>query len=87
MSDCPSTGGRTDAGGLTDLDAAPRPVTGPRLARLARQLEEARDALTEAFWAEAARTGTPLVEELDDDPGTGPSPSSGAATAPPAGSS
>ncbi|WP_433399131.1 enterochelin esterase [Streptomyces sp. CA-146814] len=74
MSDCPPTGGRTDAGGLTDLDAAPRPVTGPRLARLARQLEEARDAaardaLTEAFWAEAARTGTPLVEELDDDPG------------------
>ncbi|WP_432152038.1 enterochelin esterase [Streptomyces sp. bgisy029] len=74
MSDCPPTGGRTDAGGLADLDAAPRPVTGPRLARLARQLEEARDAaardaLTEAFWAEAARTGTPLVEELDDDPG------------------
>ncbi|MBK3590075.1 DUF3327 domain-containing protein, partial [Streptomyces sp. MBT57] len=26
-------------------------------------------ALTEAFWAEAARTGTPLVEELDDAPG------------------
>ncbi|MEW5539519.1 enterochelin esterase [Streptomyces cyaneofuscatus] len=58
----------------TDVDAAPRPVTGPRVARLARQLEaaadaEARDALTEAFWAEAARTGTPLVEELDDAPG------------------
>ncbi|MFD3645021.1 enterochelin esterase domain-containing protein [Streptomyces cyaneofuscatus] len=58
----------------TDVDAAPRPVTGPRIARLARQLEaagtaEARDALTEAFWAEAARTGTPLVEELDDAPG------------------
>ncbi|MFD8468645.1 enterochelin esterase [Streptomyces cyaneofuscatus] len=58
----------------TDVDAAPRPVTGPRIARLVRQLEaagtaEARDALTEAFWAEAARTGTPLVEELDDTPG------------------
>ncbi|WP_324794140.1 enterochelin esterase [Streptomyces cyaneofuscatus] len=58
----------------TDVDAAPRPVAGPRIARLARQLEaagtaEARDALTEAFWAEAARTGTPLVEELDDAPG------------------
>ncbi|MFF3996306.1 enterochelin esterase [Streptomyces cyaneofuscatus] len=58
----------------TDVDAAPRPVTGPRIARLVRQLEaagtaEARDALTEAFWAEAARTGTPLVEELDDAPG------------------
>ncbi|EFE75419.1 DUF3327 domain-containing protein, partial [Streptomyces sp. SID5466] len=55
-------------------DAAPRPVTGPRTARLARQLEAARDAatrtaLTEAFWDEAARTGTPLVETLDDAPG------------------
>ncbi|WP_075265729.1 enterochelin esterase [Streptomyces sp. Tue 6075] len=55
-------------------DAAPRPVTGPRIARLARQLEAARDtatrtALTEAFWDEAARTGTPLVETLDDAPG------------------
>ncbi|MER8195565.1 enterochelin esterase [Streptomyces microflavus] len=58
----------------TDVDATPRPVTGPRMTRLARQLEAARDpaardALTEAFWAEAARTGTPLVEELDDAPG------------------
>ncbi|MEU4180724.1 alpha/beta hydrolase-fold protein [Streptomyces sp. NPDC026589] len=55
-------------------DAAPRPVTGPRVARLARQLEAARDAaardaLTEAFWEEATRTGTPLVEALDDAPG------------------
>ncbi|MER8264385.1 enterochelin esterase domain-containing protein [Streptomyces griseus] len=55
-------------------DAAPRPVTGPRIARLARQLEAARDAaardaLTEAFWEGAARTGTPLVEPLDADPG------------------
>ncbi|MFE2296298.1 enterochelin esterase [Streptomyces sp. NPDC059452] len=63
MSDC------TDA-----ADAAPWPVTGPRIARLARQLEGARDAaarsaLTEAFWAEAAHAGTPLVEELDDAPG------------------
>ncbi|NEE28514.1 DUF3327 domain-containing protein, partial [Streptomyces sp. SID7982] len=44
------------------------------MARLARQLEAARDAaartaLTEAFWDEAARTGTPLVETLDDAPG------------------
>ncbi|WP_239477304.1 MULTISPECIES: hypothetical protein [unclassified Streptomyces] len=70
-------------------DAAPRPVTGPRTARLARQLEAARDAatrtaLTEAFWDEAARTGTPLVETLDDAPAIAPSPSSGAATARPA---
>lgn len=55
-------------------DAAPRPVTGPRIARLARQLEAARDAaardaLTEAFWDGATRTGTPLVEALDDAPG------------------
>ncbi|MFH9199856.1 enterochelin esterase domain-containing protein [Streptomyces anulatus] len=55
-------------------DAAPRPVTGPRVARLARQLETARDpaardALTEAFWDGVARTGTPLVEALDDAPG------------------
>ncbi|MFJ6610351.1 enterochelin esterase domain-containing protein [Streptomyces sp. NPDC091289] len=55
-------------------DAAPRPVTGPRIARLARQLEAARDAaardaLTEAFWDEVARAGTPLVEPLDDAPG------------------
>lgn len=74
MNDCPALNGRMDAGGLTALGAAPRPVTGPRIARLARQLEEtpdaaAKDALAEAFWAEAARTGTPLVEELDDDPG------------------
>ncbi|MFJ7191954.1 enterochelin esterase [Streptomyces bacillaris] len=64
----------TDLPDLTHLDATPRPVTGPRIARLARQLQgardaAARDALTEAFWAEAARTGTPLVEELDDAPG------------------
>ncbi|MGA6174787.1 enterochelin esterase domain-containing protein [Streptomyces sp. NPDC012600] len=63
MSDC------TDA-----ADTAPWPVIGPRIARLARQVEGARDAaarsaLTEAFWAEAARTGVPLVEELDDAPG------------------
>ncbi|MFD4342000.1 enterochelin esterase domain-containing protein [Streptomyces anulatus] len=55
-------------------DAAPRPVTGPRVARLARQLETARDsaardALTEAFWDGVTRTGTPLVEALDDAPG------------------
>ncbi|MGW3329204.1 enterochelin esterase domain-containing protein [Streptomyces rubiginosohelvolus] len=57
----------------TAADAAPRPATGPRMARLARQLEAARDAaartaLTETFWDEAARTGTPLVETLDDAP-------------------
>ncbi|MGC5535686.1 enterochelin esterase domain-containing protein [Streptomyces sp. SR-10] len=56
------------------VDATPRPVTGPRVARLARQLETARDsaardALTEAFWDGVARTGTPLVEALDDAPG------------------
>lgn len=55
-------------------DAAPRPVTGPQVARLARQLETARDsaardALTEAFWDGVTRTGTPLVEALDDAPG------------------
>ncbi|MEU3056204.1 enterochelin esterase domain-containing protein [Streptomyces griseus] len=55
-------------------DAAPRPVTGPRIARLARRLEAARDAaardaLTEAFWGDVARSGTPLVEALDDAPG------------------
>ncbi|MFD5349901.1 enterochelin esterase domain-containing protein [Streptomyces anulatus] len=54
--------------------AAPRPVTGPRVARLARQLETARDsaardALTEAFWDGVTRVGTPLVEALDDAPG------------------
>ncbi|MFJ3578546.1 enterochelin esterase domain-containing protein [Streptomyces rubiginosohelvolus] len=57
----------------TAADAAPRPATGPRIGRLARQLEAARDAaartaLTEAFWDEAARTGTPLVETLDGAP-------------------
>ncbi|BFP54411.1 esterase family protein [Streptomyces sp. CMC78] len=55
-------------------DAAPRPVTGPRIARLTRRLEAARDtaardALTEAFWGDVARSGTPLVEALDDAPG------------------
>ncbi|MBQ1113995.1 enterochelin esterase domain-containing protein [Streptomyces sp. C3-3] len=56
------------------VDATPRPVTGPRMASLARQLETARDAaardaLTEAFWDGVARTGTPLVEALDGAPG------------------
>ncbi|XQE80304.1 hypothetical protein ACN24M_23915 [Streptomyces microflavus] len=61
------------------------------MTRLARQLEAARDpaardALTEAFWGEAARTGTPSSRSSTTPPATGPSPSCGAATAPPAGS-
>ncbi|MFJ9640154.1 hypothetical protein [Streptomyces sp. NPDC101178] len=52
----------------------PPPRSVPFFVGLARQFEEApgaaaRDALTEAFRAEAVRTGTALVEELDDDPG------------------
>ncbi|MFD9323679.1 enterochelin esterase [Streptomyces sp. NPDC060053] len=54
--------------------AAVQPVriTGPRIARLLEDLERLepadaarRTALTSAFWSEAERLGTPLVEELD----------------------
>ncbi|MDT7845613.1 enterochelin esterase [Streptomyces justiciae] len=54
-------------------DIRPTRVTGPRVARLVAQLAGADDtrrtALTEAFWAEVESAGTPLVEELEDDPG------------------
>ncbi|WP_320776377.1 enterochelin esterase [Streptomyces sp. CRN 30] len=58
-------------------DASPdvRPVrlTGPRVARLLAETEGAdaarRAALAAAFWREAERLGTPLVEEIDGLPG------------------
>ncbi|MBD0843995.1 enterochelin esterase [Streptomyces sp. TRM68416] len=54
-------------------DVRPTRITGPRVARLVAQLAEADDtrraALTDVFWAEAESLGTPLVEELEDDPG------------------
>ncbi|USQ85077.1 enterochelin esterase [Streptomyces phaeoluteigriseus] len=47
-------------------------VTGPRIARLLEDLESADDArrkvLTDRFWSEAERLGTPLVEEIDGRP-------------------
>jgi len=54
-------------------DVRPTRVTGPRVARLVAQLAEAdeagRAALTDAFWREVERSGTPLVEELEGTPG------------------
>lgn len=55
------------------LSARPVRVTGPRVARLVSDLattgEDRRAALTGEFWAEVERLGTPLVEELADEPG------------------
>ncbi|MFE0678038.1 enterochelin esterase [Streptomyces sp. NPDC058867] len=53
-------------------DALPVRITGPRVARLVDELatadETRRTALTEAFWDEVERLGTPLVEELAGEP-------------------
>ncbi|MEU6374877.1 enterochelin esterase [Streptomyces sp. NPDC046909] len=54
-------------------DVRPARVTGPRVARLVAQLAGADDrrrtVLTDEFWDEVERLGTPLVEELEDEPG------------------
>ncbi|MFJ3670634.1 enterochelin esterase [Streptomyces sp. NPDC090106] len=54
-------------------DVRPVRVTGPRVARLVAQLSEADDTrratLTEEFWAETEERGTPLIEELEEEPG------------------
>ncbi|MYR41882.1 enterochelin esterase [Streptomyces sp. SID5910] len=59
--------------GAAAPDIRPARVTGPRVARLLEETDGAdgarRAALTAAFWSEAERLGTPLVEELDDGPG------------------
>ncbi|MFD7136560.1 enterochelin esterase [Streptomyces sp. NPDC059894] len=61
-----------------DTSDAVRPerVTGPRIARLLEDLDRPesadgarRAAVTAAFWEEADRQGTPLVEEFDGRPG------------------
>ncbi|MFE9769301.1 alpha/beta hydrolase-fold protein [Streptomyces sp. NPDC005808] len=53
--------------------ARPVRITGPRVARLVRDLaatdDDRRAVLTEQFWADVERLGTPLVEELADEPG------------------
>ncbi|MFJ4715224.1 enterochelin esterase [Streptomyces sp. NPDC088785] len=53
-------------------DHRPARVTGPRIARLTAALADAgaapREQLVEEFWQEAARRGTPLVEEAADAP-------------------
>ncbi|MGH4031811.1 enterochelin esterase [Actinomycetota bacterium Odt1-20B] len=54
-------------------DHRPVRVTGPRVARLAEQLDGAaaaeRDLLVDAFWREVAARGAPLVEEMPGAPG------------------
>ncbi|MGW0187480.1 enterochelin esterase domain-containing protein, partial [Streptomyces sp. NPDC003362] len=54
-------------------DVRPARVTGPRVARLLDRLAVADDArraaLTAEFWSEVERLGTPLVEELEGEPG------------------
>ncbi|MEK8174916.1 hypothetical protein NKH77_55185 [Streptomyces sp. M19] len=54
-------------------DATPVRVTGPRLTRLVEDLaaadETRRAALVTGFWTEVERLGTPLVEELEGEPG------------------
>ncbi|WP_210583832.1 enterochelin esterase [Streptomyces sp. GESEQ-35] len=60
---------------LADARHEVRPVrvTGPRVARLVAQLAGADDPqradLTAEFWSEVDQVGTPLVEELDGEPG------------------
>ncbi|MER7169839.1 enterochelin esterase domain-containing protein [Streptomyces mesophilus] len=59
---------------LTDADVRPHPLTGPAVERLIRRLAGApsaaeRDRIVAEFWAAAERRGTPLVEELDGEPG------------------
>ncbi|MDG4865035.1 DUF3327 domain-containing protein, partial [Streptomyces sp. T-3] len=59
---------------LTDADVRPRPLTGPTVERLTARLAGTssaaeRDGIVTEFWAEAERRGTPLVEELDGEPG------------------
>ncbi|MFE0100680.1 enterochelin esterase [Streptomyces sp. NPDC059009] len=54
-------------------DHRPARVTGPRVARLAEQLDGAaaaeRGLLVDAFWREVAARDTPLVEEIPGAPG------------------
>ncbi|WP_306316344.1 MULTISPECIES: enterochelin esterase [unclassified Streptomyces] len=51
----------------------PHPTTGPRVTRLLADLADAdaphREALVNAFWADATRLGAPLVEPVEDAPG------------------
>ncbi|MEU6104588.1 enterochelin esterase [Streptomyces flaveolus] len=64
---------RPTSRGAAAPDVRPVRVTGPRVARLLEEADGAddprREALTTAFWSEAERLGTPLVEELDGEPG------------------
>ncbi|MFI8949958.1 enterochelin esterase [Streptomyces sp. NPDC053750] len=59
--------------GAATPDVRPVRVTGPRLARLLEEAEGADDprrtALAAEFWSETERLGTPLMEELDGEPG------------------
>ncbi|WP_329336629.1 enterochelin esterase [Streptomyces sp. NBC_01352] len=65
---------RADLGpGRGSPDHRPVRVMGPRVARLAERLSAVGDttrraALTDAFWREVERLGTPLVEELPGEP-------------------
>ncbi|MFB7656319.1 MULTISPECIES: enterochelin esterase [unclassified Streptomyces] len=63
----------TSSRGAAAPDVRPVRVTGPRVARLMEETEGAdearRAALSAAFWREAEHRGTPLVEELDGEPG------------------
>ncbi|MFC9846813.1 enterochelin esterase [Streptomyces sp. NPDC060223] len=67
--------GVTPPGPQTDPRTGARPVriTGPRVARLVTDLGATDDGqhelLTTEFWAEVVRLGTPLIEELADEPG------------------
>ncbi|MBG0821468.1 enterochelin esterase [Planomonospora sp. ID91781] len=47
----------------------PEVLTGRRVTALAADLRAGRTGALEAFWAEAAARGTPLVEEIPGDPG------------------
>ncbi|MEV2216032.1 enterochelin esterase [Streptomyces sp. NPDC050997] len=65
----PATGPRDSRHGVR-----PVRITGPQVARFVDRLAEASDdtrraALTAEFWNEVDRLGTPLVEELEGEPG------------------
>ncbi|MFA3875418.1 enterochelin esterase [Streptomyces sp. MMCC 100] len=64
---------RPTSRGATAPDVRPARITGPRVARLLEETEGADEArrtgLAAAFWSETERLGTPLVEEIEGEPG------------------
>jgi enterochelin esterase family protein len=58
----------------------PEVATSPRVVALTAAVVAGDAVAVVDFWRAVAEEGTPLIEASDDDPHTGSSPSSGAAT-------